>query len=52
MKSSLAVEAGVLVEGDGVHGMRGAEDVAAATAVMTALEEGKRSKADGVRAGW
>lgn len=33
------VELGILVEGDGVRGVRGAEDVAAVTAVVFAGEE-------------
>lgn len=38
---AVRVEAGVLVEGDHVRGVRGAEDVAAVTAVVTAQEEAK-----------
>ena len=38
---ALGVEAGVLVEGDGVRRVLGAEDVSAASAVVASLEEGE-----------
>lgn len=40
-RGALWVEAGVLVEGNVVDGVRGAEDVAAAAAVMTTDEQGE-----------
>lgn len=40
-RGALGVEAGVLVEGDVVGGVRGAEDVAAAAAVVTTDQQGE-----------
>lgn len=44
---ALGVKAGILVEGDDVRGVRGAEDMTAVAAVVTAQEETKGGTAGG-----
>ena len=47
LKSTLGVEAGLLVERDSVRAVAAAEDVSAATAVMTTVEDGEGASACG-----